>query len=260
MQDFTERSVLIFDDECSACSSIAQLMRAKSPNIVLLSIYSVEARRRLLEFFPRGWVFRPYLIQPTPKAEKLIFGPHLLLVVAAMLGPVGIVEAGRAWLSKQRRIRQHKEWMVDPKVKMRAYLVESIAAAEAISNEKLILPKSTNPFVLERIIHFYNMLGAIQTSTYWTHEDKRLTIEQAHRSIPPPMTGNSHQSATLTIGNGLEAEYFDLTDITDNIPILVLIVPVKNEQWLYLRGKGLNKLAFQSMAASLSFDCVKEAN
>jgi hypothetical protein len=244
-----ERLQLVFDGECSSCSSLAQWMKARRPGLAVHSIHSPHAHLVLRRLFPEGWRFRPYLIHGTPGDETAIYGLRLMLVAARMFGPRGVVKATGAWFQKRRRNRQRPPWMTDAAQRLRAYVAESIAAAEEFAADRLVMPPG---LALERIVQFYNMRGAVQTASYWAVAGgASVIVEQTHVALPLPAASGGAVAEPVSIGDGLVASYYGPPEAAGEPAGHMLIIPARDGGWLAIRGNRLARADFLVVASSL---------
>ena len=234
------RPTLIFDDECVACSALAQLIGARAPDIARVSFYSPRAQILLRRHFPSGWAIRPYMIVGEGEHERVLSGPALLFRVARLLGPAGVVKAGRALLRRARREKARGGWAATPTAQMRAYTPASPAEAAAFAGEPLLLPAARPGLAFERILQWYNMNGAFQTASYWTHgEAGTLVLEQVHRPSPPPtVEGMAGEEVALAEGR---PALLHVAPAEDGATALTLIVTLPDSRWLSLRASGIDR-------------------
>lgn len=243
------RTTLIFDDECVACSALAQLIGARAPDMARVSFYSPKAQMLLRRHFPQGWAIRPYLIVGEGENERVLSGAALLFRVARLLGPAGMVKAAQALLRRARREKARGGWAATPAAQIRAYVPASPAEAAAFAGEALWLPAAQPGLAFERIVQWYNLQGAFQTASYWTHDTGgTLVLEQVHRPAPPPtIEGLAGEQVALGVGRTAHL-YATLGADAGATATFTLIVPLPAERWLYLRATGMDRATLLSLA------------
>ncbi|WP_421697041.1 hypothetical protein [Ancylobacter sp.] len=241
------RTTLIFDDECVACSALAQFIGARAPDMARVSVYSPRAQILLRRHFPQGWAIRPYLILGEGENERVLSGTALLFRVARLLGPAGMVKAAQALLRRARREKARGGWAANPTAQMRAYIPASPAEAAAFAGEPLLLPAAQPGLGFERILQWYNLHGAFQTASYWIHGTTgTLVLEQVHRSSPPPaVEGRVGEAVVLAEGR---TALLHVANAADGATALTLIVPLPAERWLSLRATGMDRATLLSLA------------
>ena len=234
------RPTLIFDDECVRCSALAQLIGARAPEMARVSFYSPKAQLLLRRHFPSGWAIRPYMIVGEGENERVLSGAALLFRVARLLGPAGVVKAGRALLRRARREKARGGWAATPTAQMRAYIPASPAEAGAFAGEPLLLPAARPGLAFARILQWYNMNGAFQTASYWTHaEAGTLVLEQIHRPSPSPtVEGVAGEEVALAEGR---PALLHVAPAEDGATALTLIVALPAGRWLSLRANGIDR-------------------
>jgi hypothetical protein len=246
------RLTLIYDDECVQCSGIAQLIGARAPDIRRVSFYSPHAQLMLRRHFPDGWTIRPYMIVGDGEDERVLTGAALTLRVALLLGPAGIVKAGKAMLRRTRREKARGGWATAPEVKMRAYVPASPEDAAAFAGEPLLLPAKPGAPDLrfERIIQWYNMHGAFQTASYWAcGETGSVVLEQVHRaSGTPEVEGVAGEPVDL--GDGGSAQLHAAPGMDGSATTLTLIRALGKGRWLSMRASGIDRDAVLAIARS----------
>jgi len=242
---------LIFNDECVACSTIAQLICAKAPDIAKVSFYSPKAQILLRRHFPQGWKFRPYLIAGHGDDEKVLSSTALFWTVARLLGPVGMIKAGKAWLRRTRRNKVRGGWAAGPDEKMRGYTPASLADAAAYAGEPLLLPDAEQPGLhRERLIQWYNMHGAFQTASYWKYgETGALVLEQVHRASALPKV-DGVAAETVDLGNGLSGHCYTALAADGTHTMITLIVAHADARWLCFRATGIDRDTLLAIARS----------
>jgi hypothetical protein len=248
----TQLTTLIYDDECVSCSGIAQLIGARAPDINRVSFYSPRAQVLLRRHFPDGWAIRPYMIVTDGDDEWVISGAALVLKVARLLGPDGIVKAGRAMLRRARRDKARGGWATAPETRMRAYVPKSPEDAAAFAGEPLILPApaAAPGLRFERIIQWFNMHGAFQTATYWIcGEAGSLVLEQVHRPSPTPEI-EGVPGEPVDLGDGRSAQLHAAPAGDGPAPMLTLIRPLDDGRWLSIRANGIERDSVLAIARS----------
>ena len=242
---------LIFNDECAACSAIAQLIGARAPDIAKVSFYSPKAQILLRRHFPGGWAFRPYMIANDGRHEKVLSGAALFWKVARLLGPVGMIKAARALLRRLRRQKARGGWAADPDVQMRGYIPAGAAEAAAFAGEALILPDpALSGLRFERMIQWYNLHGAFQTASYWKYGDSgSIVLEQVHRASALP-TVEGVVPELVSLGNGRNAQCYVSSATGGESKAITLISGCDNGRWLVFRSTGLGRDVVLTIARS----------
>ncbi|NJD90347.1 MAG: hypothetical protein FIA91_02330 [Geobacter sp.] len=242
---------LIFDDECGACSAIAQLIGARAPDIAKVSFYSPKAQMLLRRHFPGGWAFRPYLIANDGQHEKVLSRSALLWKVMRLLGPVGMIKAAQALLRRSRRQKTRGGWAAAPDVQMRGYVPTCPAEAAAFAGEALMLPDATQTRLRhERTIQWYNLHGAFQTASYWKYDEAgSLVLEQVHRACTMPVV-EGVPSEHVQLSNGRNVHCYTSSGADGKPATTTLIAGCDNGRWLALRSTGINRDALLAIARS----------
>lgn len=233
---------LIFDDECGACSAIAQLISARAPDIARVSLYSPQAQILLRRHFPGGWTFRPYMIANDGQHEKVLSHSALIWKVMRLLGPVSMIKAAQALLRRSRRQKTRGGWAAAPDVQMRGYVPKCPADAIAFAGEALMLPDATQTRLRhERTIQWYNLHGAFQTASYWKHDESgSLVLEQVHRACTLPVV-DGVTSELVELGNGRNARCYVSSGSDGKPASTTLIAGCDNGRWLALRSTGIDR-------------------
>lgn len=232
---------LIYNNECVACSAIAQLILARAPDIAKVSYYSPKAQMLLRRHFPGGWKFRPYMIASDAQHEKVLSGSTLFWKVSQLLGPVGMIRAAHALLRNSRRQKARGDWAANPDEQMRGYSPACIAEAAEFAGEALMLPDPTPAGLrFERMIQLYNMQGAFQTASYWKHGASGwLVLEQVHRACTLPVVEGA-VSKLVDLGNGRNAQCYVSSSAGGESTTIALIVGCDNGRWLAVRAAGID--------------------
>jgi hypothetical protein len=182
------------------------------------------------------------MIVPDGQGERILSGAALIRKVAWLLGPVGMIQAGRAWLRRSRREKARGGWSTAPEVQLRAYSPSSPADAAAFAGEALLLPDAVQHGLRpDRVIQWYNMHGAFQTASYWKHGDAgSLVLEQVHRPSALPEIGGVTPE-TVDLGNGTHAQCYMLPASNDRVAAMTLIIATGEQRWLALRATGIER-------------------
>ena len=233
---------LIFNDECSACSAIAQLIGARAPDIAMVSYYSPKAQILLRRHFPDGWAFRPYMIANDGQQEKVLSNAALYWKVMRLLGPVSMIKAAQALLRRSRRQKTRGDWAADPDMQMRGYVPACAAEAAAFAGEALMLPDTAQTGLRhERTIQWYNLHGAFQTASYWKYKDSgSLVLEQIHRACPLPVV-EGVASELVELGTGRNAQCYVSFAVDGKPETITMIAGCDHGRWLSFRSTGIDR-------------------